>query len=265
MRISHSLFILPLVLLFSPNVQSEELPGGIRLRGQVNKTRVQPGEQIEIAVTVELPPGWIVYDLEQVPNSVLPTSLDLDSLADIAPLETFRSEGAHEERDSRFRNRLVRFFPFSPTFRRPLRVSPNAAPGERTISGKVGFLAQYLLTKRFYIVSRARFEATVLIDPPPAPATSDAEPVSTITEQPVEPAVSAALLAPPPPRPPVPPFHIVVHSPAPPRRHAEDGTIPWNALFLTSVILLTIGVATGILTPTWDLSFRRDWVDAMVR
>jgi hypothetical protein len=133
------------------------------------------------------------------------------------------------------------------------------------IRGHIGFLAQYLVTKRFYIISRATFEATLLIDPPPAPTSSDSPPESTTLEQPVDQAETAALLAPPPPRPPVPPFHWSVNSPLPPSQPARTESLPWNLILLTGVILLMISVATGILTPAEDFRLPPGWIDAWTR
>jgi hypothetical protein len=263
-RIARLLFV-TLVSSLVGSASAGDLPGGIRLKCQVSPSRLKPGDQAELSVTVELPVGWIIYDLEQVPNSVLPTTLDVDPIVDIAPLETFRSSGAQEERDPKFRNRLVRFFPISPTFRRPLRVSADARPGERQVTGRIGFLAQYLLTKRFYIVSRADFGTTVLIDPPPAPASSEDKPEGVSVEQEVTTEQAAALLAPEPPRPPVPPFHIVVNTPAPPRRVQSVTGIPWNVVMLVSIILTTVGVASGVLTPPITKATSGQWLDLLVR
>jgi hypothetical protein len=259
------LTLLTLVTSLAGWASGGDLPGGLKLKCEVTPGRLKPGELAELAVTVELPVGWIIYDLEQVPNSVLPTTLDVDPIVDIAPLETFRSSGAQEERDPKFRNRLVRFFPISPTFRRPLRVSADARPGERVITGKIGFLAQYLLTKRFYIVSRADFGTTVLIDPPPAPASSEDKPEAVSVEQEVTSEQAAALLAPAPPRPPVPPFHIVVNTSAPPARVRNVTGIPWNVVMLVSIILTTLGVASGVLTPPMTKGTRDTWLDSLVR
>ena len=208
-----------IALLIGWNVGSArgELPGGIRVTAQVEPARLAPGMKAELRVTIHLPSGWIVYDLEQVPNSVLPTSIEIDPTEDVAVTETFRSEGAKENIEPKFGSRIARFFDRTPTFRRPLIVAEEARPGEQVVTGHIGFLAQQRATKRFYVISKARFSTHLVIDVPKPSETTDTQPTSTLKELPYmkEAEVSTPIIDAPPPRPkaPAPQFAIQIEEP----------------------------------------------------
>jgi hypothetical protein len=138
-------------------------PGGIRLRALLQPPEVVPGGTAEFSVTFDLPPGWIVYDLEQPPASVLPTQLELEPTDWIGAAESFRSEGALERAEPRFGDRIARYFDQSPTFRRPVLVSLDAPLGAKSIRGRARFLVKNEVTGLFYLVTDAPFEATLTI------------------------------------------------------------------------------------------------------
>lgn len=172
-----------------------ELPGGIRVTANVEPEKIAPGKSARLAVTVHLPSGWIIYDLEQVPHSVLPTTIELEPHDQIAVVENFKSSGAKEDVEPKFGRRIARFFDRTPTFWRPIVAGPTARPGEQTLSGRIGFLAQHRPSKRFYLVSRAFFTAKVMIElPPPPTSTTDIAPAETTQEDSISPSEIERLL-----------------------------------------------------------------------
>ena len=231
-----------------------ELPGGIRVTAQVEPARLTPGMKAELRVTVHLPSGWIVYDLEQVPNSVLPTSIEVDPTEDIAVTETFRSEGAKEDVEPKFGSRIARFFDRTPTFRRPIITAEGARPGEHTVTGHIGFLVQQRATKRFYVITKARFSTNLVIEIPKPSATTDTLPSGTAAELPFSAASATTFLTgdvrPPRPKGPAPQFAIQVDVPKPaPRRSsdADTGLIAW----IIGIALVGAGFAWGWITPPY--------------
>lgn len=138
-------------------------PGGIRVLASLQPPQAVPGGSAEIAVTFDLPAGWIVYDLEQPPASVLPTQLELEPMDWLGAAESFRSEGALEGPEPRFGDRIARYFDRSPTFRRPVLIAPDAPLGAKAVRGRARFLARNEGTDLFYLVNDAPFEATLTI------------------------------------------------------------------------------------------------------
>ncbi|MBX9652656.1 hypothetical protein K2Y11_03465 [bacterium] len=242
------------LLALGPGTTRAELPGGIRVTAQVEPGRLQPGTKAELRVKVHLPSGWIVYDLEQVPNSVLPTSIELDSNEDIAPVETFRSEGAKEDIEPKFGSRIARFFDRTPTFRRPIIVAENARPGEHTLSGHIGFLVQQRSTKRFYVITKALFSTNLVVEIVKPSETTDSQPASTTGELPLSEATVTSLTsrAMKPPRPvgPAPKFAIQIDTR--PSRISHPWTLTPKAIaWLIGIGLVSIGFIWGWMTPPY--------------
>lgn len=237
-----------------PGTASAELPGGIRVTAQVEPNRLQPGMKAELRVKVHLPSGWIVYDLEQVPNSVLPTSIELDSNEDIAPVETFRSEGAKEDVEPKFGSRIARFFDRTPTFRRPIIVAENARPGEHTLTGHIGFLVQQRSTKRFYVITKALFSTNLVVEIVKPSETTDTQPASAMGELPLSDATVTSLtsmaLKPPRPAGPAPNFAIQIDTPKP-RTSSPWRLTPKALAWLIGIGLVSAGFIWGWMTPPY--------------
>ena len=180
-----------------------ELPGGIRVQGTFEPPRALPGETVTLAVTVVLPSDWVIHDIEQVPNSVMPTRIDIDPSPALVATAAFSAKGARENLDPRFAGRPVRYFSRSPTFRRPVRVASDALPGTLALSGTISFLAEQRSTGKFAVVSRAPFQAnlSVVTTLEPAPLIA-----ASATEIELPAATSTA-------RPPAPSFHIKLDLP----------------------------------------------------
>lgn len=256
--ISRSLLLawaIALLPAFASNATAA-LPGGIKVSAKLTPERVHPGETAELSIRIHLPLGWICYDLEQVPNSVLPTTIKIDPIDDIAVTETFRSEGAKEGIESKFQNRIVRFFDLTPTFTRPVWISDRARLGEHAITGRIAFLAQHLATKRFYVVSNAHFSAPLLVELPNPSATTDERPENAGGELSPNAAEIEALLAADltPPKPPAPPFEIHIEAPAAPP--PEEGYSDEFLLVWSMGILAVVALAGWRLTwpPPLDLT-----------
>lgn len=250
--------IIPFVLLslvaLEPGAVRAELPGGIRVTAQVEPSRLQPGMKAELRVKVHLPSGWIVYDLEQVPNSVLPTSIELDSNEDIAPVETFRSEGAKEDIEPKFGSRIARFFDRTPTFRRPIIVADNARPGEHTLTGHIGFLVQQRSTKRFYVITKALFSTNLVVEIVKPSETTDSQPASTVGELPLSEATVTSLtsLAMKPSRPAGPAPNFAIQIDTPPARASRPWTLtPKAVAWLIGIGLVSFGFIWGWMTPPY--------------
>lgn len=215
-----------------------ELPGGIQMSAKVQPIRTAPGQAVELEVSIQVPPGWIVYDVEQAPGSVLPTRIELDPIEGVAAAEAFRSQDVREASDPRFANRIVRYFDRSPTFRRPLLPSADARLGERTIRGRASFLTLDQSTGRFFVVSDAPFQTTMaILDPREA-----ADAGSVATSPPIRPARQPA------PARPTPKFSLRVD---PPLVEPEPPAIepaflsPWAV----GVLLILIGAGWGAVQP----------------
>lgn len=242
------------LLVLGPGTSRAELPGGIRVTAQVEPARLQPGTKAELRVKVHLPSGWIVYDLEQVPNSVLPTSIELDSNEDIAPVETFRSEGAKEDIEPKFGSRIARFFDRTPTFRRPIIVAENARPGEHTLTGHIGFLVQQRSTKRFYVITKALFSTNLVVEIVKPSETTDSQPASTTGELPLSEAAVTSLTsrAMKPPRPVGPAPNFAIQIDTRPSRTSHPWTLTPKAIaWLIGFGLVSIGFIWGWMTPPY--------------
>jgi len=247
-----------------------ELPGGIRVTAEVEPKRLEPGMKAELRVKVHLPSGWIVYDLEQVPNSVLPTSIEVDPNDEVAPVETFRSEGAKEDIEPKFGSRIARFFDRTPTFRRPIIVAENARPGQHVVTGHIGFLVQQRSTKRFYVITKALYSTNLIIDLRKPSETTDTQPSSALGELPLSDATITSLtsIAAKPARPvgPAPNFAIQIDSPK--TRVSKPWTLtPKLLAWLIGVGLVCFGCIWGWMTAPYvapsepDKSF--DWSSSL--
>jgi hypothetical protein len=232
---------------------SDELPGGIRLSVAVDPPVLQPGQIATLAVTVHLPSGWIIYDLEQAPDSVLPTSIRLEATAEIAPLENFRSEGAQERLEPSFSSRIARFFDRTPTFRRPILVGDQARPGGHDVVGSISFLAQHHPSKRFYYVSHAPFRARLMVELPAPTVTTDNEPLTSPTEAMLSPAKVEAVLRENLPRvfPPAPPFAIRVDAPLSGDAAAPASDAAYGEGWLAGAVVMGLVVLGGLALPSF--------------
>lgn len=139
-----------------------QLPPGVRIVAQVLPTTVQPGTVGELVITVTLPAGWITYDLEQVPDSVLPTQITLQPATAFAPLESFRSPPADERIEAEFGGRIVRYFRTSPTYRRPILFGETAS-GPQRVTGWIDFQVRNETAGRCYVIHHHPFQAAVTV------------------------------------------------------------------------------------------------------
>lgn len=243
MRLAHLLCLVSLIGLGSMTKSVwAELPGGIRVSAQVEPSTLHPGQTARLDVTVHLPSGWIIYDLEQVPNSVLPAEVELDPHDDIAALEAFRSEGAKEDREPKFGQRLARFFDRTPTFSRPVVVSADPRLGRHELTGRIAFLVQHRPSKRFYVVSKAYFSAAVTVGLPEPTTSTDVAPAPALTETELEPVAVQALMEADKPqiRPPVPPFTFAVDPILPPREPAKGTGTLFNGIVAAAGLVLSL-------------------------
>ena len=156
--------LIPTILLVR-SIGAAHLPPGVSVQARIDPAVVAPGARCELAVTIQLPPGWITYDIEQVSNTAKPTRIDIRPSVHVAPLETFASSAVLERSDPTFNHRVVRYFDSSPTFRRPILVSTNAAVGAKRVYGRIDFQVHNRKTGRFYTIRQCRFEAPLSVAP----------------------------------------------------------------------------------------------------
>lgn len=234
--------------------RSAEPPGGIRLTATIAPHRAAPGDTVELAVTIELPPGWTVYDIEQVPGSVLPTRLDVEPADGLGPAAAFRSEGAKESHEPHFGNRIVRYFDASPTFRRPLLVAKDARPGARKLRGRAGFLVRQSENGPFYIVNGVAFEAPFVVTANVESTAATTLPASAAEIKPIAPSASTTTDPPPSTAPlprvheSVPPFRIVLE-PSPATIHPSNPSQPFLSPWIVGMLLVIVGGALGLGLP----------------
>lgn len=225
----------------------EDLPGNIRLSAMVSPIGAFPGDTVELTVTIQIPPGWQVYDVEQTPGTVLPTKFELEPMDGLAATETFRSDEALEAPEPRFGDRMVRYFDRSPQFRRPLFVNAEARSGERVVRGRATFLALDRSSNRFFVVNDAPFQATMAILDPHDSATDVKEAATPgITfPDPKDPAQFAS--SEPASAPPI--FSIQVDAPSippAPEQRATTFLSPW----MLGILLVLVGVGwASVLAP----------------
>ena len=114
------------------------------------------------------------------------------------PLDTFQADGVLQRPEPVFGNRLMRYFRTSPTFRRPILVAAEAAPGQHAIRGQLDFQVCNGASGRCYIIRKHPFEVPLMVTTqglPPAPdpqASDEAEtavgpevPDATLPESPL--------------------------------------------------------------------------------
>lgn len=188
-------------LLSAPLAKSSELPPGVRVDARVEPGVIGPGQVVELELTITIPEGWVVYDLEQTANSVQPTRITLDRSEDFSPLDGYQAPGVLATRDPAFQNRIVRYFAQSPTFRRPLVFSARSGPGSKPISGRIDFQLHDPATGKYLLVRGASFATSVELrgaapksetDPEPGPLSATDEASLPATEAAALPAALAS-------------------------------------------------------------------------
>ena len=136
-------------------------PGGIRVLAHIQPSVARPGTVIELAITIELAPGWVTYDFNQAPDSVLPTRIRMKRSRRYIGLDSFIAPPALERPEPFFNHRIVRFFQTSPTFRRPVLVSADAGNGNLELSGHVDLQVSEQATHRHIVLRKLPFRASV--------------------------------------------------------------------------------------------------------
>lgn len=164
------------VVLSAPLVKSSELPPGVRVDARAEPGVIGPGQVVELELTITIPEGWVVYDLEQTANSVQPTRITLDRSEDFSPLGGYQAPGVLATRDPAFQNRIVRYFAQSPTFCRPLVFSARLGPGSKPIAGHIDFQLHDPATGKYLLVRKASFATSVELRTAVAKMEPDPEP-----------------------------------------------------------------------------------------
>lgn len=141
------------------------LPGGTSLSAVMEPSVVRPGTVAELKLTVVLPKGWITYDIEQIPDSVLPTRITLEPARDWAPIEALIAPPAVEGPDISFGNRIVRYFTDSPTFCRRIIFDSLATPGPKRVTGRVSLQLKRLENGKYYLIQNVPFVGLVTVAP----------------------------------------------------------------------------------------------------
>ncbi|MFO0947612.1 MAG: hypothetical protein U1D30_17090 [Planctomycetota bacterium] len=142
---------------------SAPLPPGVAIRVVVQPSKAPPGSIVDLSITIEVPEGWVTFDLDQVANSVMPTRITLDKSSDFAPFAGYSGPRALETRDPMFNNRIVRFFPQSPTFHRQILVTAGTQAGDRDISGRIDLQLHDPATGKHYLIRQHPFQTTLTI------------------------------------------------------------------------------------------------------
>lgn len=150
-------------LIGTPRSWGAQLPPGLSIRAIVEPDKAPAGTVVDLAITIEVPEGWISFDLDQVPNSAMPTRITLDRSPDFAPFEGYSGPRVMEARDPMFNNRIVRFFPSSPTFHRQILVTAGTQAGEREITGRVDLQLHDPATGKHYLIRQHPFRTTLTI------------------------------------------------------------------------------------------------------
>ena len=175
-----------------------DTPIDVRVQVEVAPTRAPRGTVVELAITIHMPPGWIAFDVVQVPESVMPTQINLDRSDELVPLESFQAAGVLQRPEPVFGNRLMRYFRASPIFRRPILIAAEALPGEHAIRGQMDFQVCNGASGRCYIIRKHPFEVPLTVtdqdsasassgpphvaaDATPAPASLGLTPPTTAT------------------------------------------------------------------------------------
>lgn len=175
-------------------------PAGFSLRAEVDPARAPAGTVVDLAIHVLPPTGWITYDLQQVPNGVMPTRIVLEAGNNLLPLGAFWAPPPRERPDPFYNHRVVRFFETAPSFRRRILIDPNTPLGLHRISGRVDLALSEEESGRTVIVSKHPFDAVLVVTAPPPSTTSraNAEHSAVSTNKPHPPAAPAPpTLAPP--------------------------------------------------------------------
>jgi hypothetical protein len=171
-----------------PSVTLAQAPS-VRVVPSVQPAAVAPGTVFELQLTIELPEGWIAYDVEQQPDSVPPTRIYLDASPTFAPVDAFRGPLARHRPDPSMNHRLVRYFDQSPTFRRGMLVAPDAPAGSTPLSGRLDFQVRCEQTGRSYVIRKYPFRIEVTIGTAPLPAVHPEVNAPASTGQKVEPQI----------------------------------------------------------------------------
>lgn len=184
-------------------------PNGVEVQAAVSTPQAVAGTVIDFLVTIRAPEGWITFDIVQPLDSALPTTIRFQNSDAFVPLENFSSPRALERPDPLFNNRIVRYYTFSPTFRRPILLSPHLEPGLVRIDAMVDFQVCDEDSGRCYLVRRHPISAIVEIvqrrrlvtqpEAPPADRPPFIEPAPRIASEPINQTPDAA---PPPVKPP---------------------------------------------------------------
>lgn len=139
------------------------LPDGMKIAARFEPAATAPGSIVELALTVELPPGWVAFDLEQEAESAFPARISLLEHRELAPLETFVAPPALEKRDPQFTDKIVRYFDRSPTFHRKILVGHNAQNGWLRLEGRLDIQVRNQATGKSLLLLGQSFSATLQV------------------------------------------------------------------------------------------------------
>jgi hypothetical protein len=145
------------------SIGAADPPAGVQVIATVKPDALLPGTVFELSVTIEVPHGWITYDVTQALDSAAPTQIYLDGSEWTAPLEPFHGPPPRQRPDSLFQGRIARYFHSSPTFRRRMLLSGAAKAGPITVSGQIDFQVCDERTGRGYVIRRHRFTANAVV------------------------------------------------------------------------------------------------------
>lgn len=152
-----------LAVLFIATKSRAALPDGINVRSEIAPSEARPGTVVELRVTVGFPAGWVLYDVSQVPGSVLPTRIDLTKSDDFVPLDRFVGPTPIEEPSPRFHHRVVRYFTKPTTFQRSIILAPDSQPNRIQVSGTLDFQVCDPQSGRCHLIKQHPFSAEVSV------------------------------------------------------------------------------------------------------
>lgn len=141
------------------------LPPGVSLTARTEPNLAPPGTVVDLEVRIELPAGWVAYDLEQLPDSAEPARLQLRRLASVAPLGPWTTTSAQQRREPALENRPVRYLTSPAIFARRLLVLSSATPKSVTIEGLLNVHLLDERSGRSYLVHDHPFQATLRLLP----------------------------------------------------------------------------------------------------
>lgn len=143
-------------------VRASQPPSGVEVHAAFSHRQALPGTVVDFCVTISFPEHWLVFDTHQQTDAVLPTTIKIQRSDAFAPLENFRSPRALERPDPIF-NRVVRYFSESPTFRRPVLISPGLQPGMFELKATVDFQLYDESAGQYYVVRHLPVSAVIEI------------------------------------------------------------------------------------------------------